>query len=108
MSPVPSGVSRSSAGIVAAGSGSECAVSPRRIHGGVVPPCPSCGAPTEDQLRKPDGADRALWHCLICQRSRQPEPGWHDPLVPIGDVELRVRNSAMQARVRARWADDQW
>ena len=74
------------------------------IHGGEIPPCPSCGAPTEDQLRKPDGADRALWHCLICQRSRQPDDaGWDDPLVPISDVELRARNRVMSARVRTRW-----
>ena len=73
------------------------------IHGGTIPPCPSCGAPTIDQLRKPDGADRALWHCLICQRSRQPDPGWDDPLIPTSDVELRARNRAMSARVRARW-----
>ena len=54
-------------------------------------------------MRKPDGADRALWHCLICERSRLPDSGWHDPLVPISDVELRARNAAMAARVRARW-----
>ena len=75
------------------------------IHGGTIPPCPFCGAPTEDQLRKPDGADRRLWACLICSRSRQPDAGWDDPLLPISDVELRARNAAMSARVRARWRE---
>lgn len=73
------------------------------IRGGIIPPCPSCDAPADDQLREPDGANRALWQCLICQRSRQREPGWDDPLVPVSDVELRARNRAMSGRVRARW-----
>jgi hypothetical protein len=73
------------------------------IHGGQIPPCPWCGAPTDDQLRKPDGADRALWHCLVCERSRQPDTGWRDPLVHISDDEWRARSRAMSARVRARW-----
>jgi hypothetical protein len=73
------------------------------IHGGIVPPCPLCGAPTDDQQRRPDGADRAVWFCLICQRSRQPDFGWDDPLVAISEEELRARNAAMSARVRARW-----
>ena len=53
------------------------------IHGGIIPPCPSCGAPAEDQNRRPIGADRAIWFCLICQRGRPPEPGWVDELAPI-------------------------
>jgi hypothetical protein len=73
------------------------------IHDGAIPPCPTCDAPSEDQLRKPDCADRRLWHCLICSRSRQPDVGWDDSLVPVSDVELRARNRAMSARVRARW-----
>jgi hypothetical protein len=73
------------------------------IHGGVIPPCASCGAPAADQLRKPDGADRAVWHCLGCERSRQPEPGWLDPLVPISEDDWRARSRTMKARVRARW-----
>lgn len=74
------------------------------VHGGTIPPCPFCSAPAEDQLRKPDGANRAIWTCLICQRSRPPEPGWDDPLIAISDNELRARNKAMAARVRAQWA----
>ena len=73
------------------------------IHGGKIPPCPSCGAAVEDQLRKPDGADRALSHCLVCQRSRQPDAGWSDPLVPISLNDWRAQSRVMQARARARW-----
>jgi len=72
------------------------------IHGGVIPPC-SCGAPTEDQNRRPDGADRALWFCLIRQRGRLPDPGWDDPLVPISLEDWRALGRVMSARVRARW-----
>lgn len=74
------------------------------IHGGTIPPCP-CGASTEDQVRRPDGADRALWHCLICERGRQPDAGWVDELVPISDAEWRTRSRVMAARVRTRWAE---
>ena len=73
------------------------------IHGGVIPPCPFCGAPSQDQARRPDGADRAHWHCLICERYRQPHPGWADPLVPISPEDWRAMCRAMSARVRARW-----
>jgi hypothetical protein len=72
------------------------------IHGGTIPPCP-CGAPAEDQVRRPDGADRALWHCLICERFRDPDPDWDDPLVPISLEDWRAQSRAMSARVRARW-----
>jgi hypothetical protein len=75
------------------------------IHGGRIPPCPICGAPTEDQNRRPDGADRALWFCLICQRSRQPDSGWADPLVPISLEDWRAMCRAMSARVCARWRE---
>ena len=73
------------------------------IHGGLIPPCP-CGAPTEDQNRRPDGADQALWFCLICQRSRQPDPGWDDPLVLISVEDWRAMCRRMETRVRERWA----
>jgi hypothetical protein len=73
------------------------------IHGGEIPPCPSCAAPTRDQVRSPNGGSRVLWRCSICQRDRQPDVGWVDALVPISDVELAARNRAMSARVRARW-----
>ena len=72
------------------------------IHGGVIPPCPFCGAPPEDQNRRPTGADRAVWHCLICQRARPPDPGWDDPLVPISLEDWRVLCRVMAARLRAR------
>jgi hypothetical protein len=75
------------------------------IHGGTIPPCPSCYAPSDDQLRESDGADRVRWRCLVCGHSRPPDPDWPDRLVPISDVELRKRNAMMRARVRARWRD---
>jgi hypothetical protein len=74
------------------------------IHGGVIPPCP-CGAPTEDQVRRTDGADRAVWHCLVCESRRQPDPGWDDPLVPISLEDWRALCRVMSARVRARWRE---
>jgi hypothetical protein len=73
------------------------------IHGGTIPPCPLCGAPTEHQVRRPDGANRVNWHCLICERGRPPEPDWLDPLVAISADEWRARSRVMEARVRARW-----
>jgi hypothetical protein len=88
---------------VSIGSGSGCAVPTLWVHGGVIPPCPSCGAPAEDQTRRPDGLDRAIWFCLICQRGRPPDPGWVDELVPISEDEWRARARVMTARVRARW-----
>jgi hypothetical protein len=71
------------------------------IHGGTIPPCP-CGAPTEDQVRRPDGGAMAHWHCLICERGRPIVPGWVDELVPISDDEWRARSRVMEARVRER------
>jgi hypothetical protein len=81
----------------------ECTMSTLRIHDGLIPPCPFCGAPTEDQNRPPDGADRALWHCLICERARRPDPGWDDPLVPISIEDWQAMCRVMSVRVRARW-----
>jgi len=54
-------------------------------------------------VRRPIGADRALSHCLICERNRAPDIGWVDELVPISDVEWQARARVMTARVRARW-----
>jgi hypothetical protein len=73
------------------------------IHGGMRPPC-ACGAPTEDQVRRPDGGDRAHWHCLVCERGRDIDPGWDDPLVPISIEDWRGMCRRMEARVRERWA----
>jgi hypothetical protein len=87
------------------GRDAECAMTTLWIHGGIIPSCPFCGAPPEDQTRRPDGADRALWHCLVCERARQPAPGWDDPLVPISVEEWRSMCQSMAARVRARWSD---
>ena len=72
------------------------------IHGGLIPPCP-CGAPSEDQNRRPDGADRTHWHCLVCDLQRDPDPGWDDPLVAISLEDWREMCRVMSARVRARW-----
>jgi hypothetical protein len=77
-------------------------MSTKWIHGGLIPPCP-CGAPTEDQVRRPDGADRANWFCLICERRRPPDPGWVDDLLPITEDQWLARSRVMEARVRARW-----
>src|SRR5450755_1967100 len=83
--------------------GSVCAVSTTLwIHGGTIPPCP-CGAPTLDQVRRPIGADRALWHCLICEQNRPPDDDWVDELMPISEDEWRARSRVMTTRVRARW-----
>jgi hypothetical protein len=71
------------------------------IQGGLIPPCP-CGAPTEDQVRRPDGGDRAHWHCLICERGRDIDLGWDDSLVPISHEEWWARSRVMAVRVRAR------
>jgi hypothetical protein len=73
-------------------------------HGGLIPPCP-CGAPTEDQVRRPDGGNRAEWFCLVCQRGRHIDPGWADRLVPISFDDWRARSRVMTARVRARWRE---
>ena len=77
------------------------------VHGGLIPPCPFCRAPTEDQNRRPDGADRAVWFCLICQRSRQPDPGWDDPLVPVSLEDWRALCRVTASRVRERWRHEQ-
>jgi hypothetical protein len=77
-------------------------MSTKWIHGGLIPPCP-CSAPTPDQVRRPIGADRVLWHCLICEQNRPPDPGWVDDLVAITEEQWRARSWVMEARVRARW-----
>jgi hypothetical protein len=56
------------------------------IHSDTTAACP-CGAPTEDQVRRPDGADRANWFCLTCEQRRPPDPGWVDELVPITEEQ---------------------
>jgi hypothetical protein len=88
--------------MLALGRDAERTMPTKWIHGGRLPPCP-CGAPTEDQVRRPIGADRALWHCLICDRGRQPADGWVDDLVAISEDQWRARSRVMEARVRARW-----
>jgi hypothetical protein len=71
------------------------------VHGGLIPPC-ACGAPSEDQVRRPSGGDQAEWFCLICQRGRDIDPGWADPLVPISLDEWRARSRVMTARAKVR------
>lgn len=78
----------------------------RWIHGGVIPPCP-CGATSEDQVRRTSGADRAYWFCLACERRREPEPSWHDDLIPLTETEWRARSRAMEHRARNRRSKSQ-
>lgn len=75
------------------------------IHGGVIPPHPFCGAPTEGQVRRSAGGDMAHWHCLVCDRQRDIDPGWPDPLVLIGLEDWHAMSRRMSARVRALWQD---
>lgn len=74
------------------------------IHGGVIPPCPFCGALTEDQVRRYGGGAVVHWFCHVCGRFREPPTGWDDPLVPISLEDWRAACWVMAVRVRTRWA----
>ena len=77
-------------------------MSTRWINGGTIPACP-CGAPSDDQVRRYGGGALVDWFCLICGLFRAPPADWADELVPISDLDLNARNTAMARRVRARW-----
>ncbi|HEY5457799.1 MAG TPA: hypothetical protein VIJ96_20225 [Acidothermaceae bacterium] len=73
------------------------------IHGGTIPPCPFCGAPDDDQVRRYGGGDVVHWYCLACEQFRDPQAGWDDPLVPISLEDWHALRRVISARMRARW-----